>query len=169
MKLAYLIIPTLLGICAVSHGEEGSKPEPYSLKNRSVFNLSKEGRAPFWPIGWMRQKGGDLGTNQNQIAQVVEAPKFQLTGENFSVTSILLGHPSIAVINGRSFEEGQFLPVVAGDERLRVQVRAIREAGVWLQLDKQKPILVPMRRDNIQRKTTPAASQEEWTIKITRQ
>lgn len=168
MKIANNLILTLLAATGIARAEQTSI-EPYDLKNRSSFGAALESRAPFWPIGWMRPKPGAPEPETRTVAPKVEAPKFQLSSDNFNVTSILLGRPSIAVINGRSFEKGDFLPVVAGNERLRVQILDIREQGVVLQLDKQQPILVPMRRNILQKKDAPTINKEEWSIKITQQ
>ena len=171
MKLTHTLTFTLLLAGHIARAEPTAKAEDYELKRRSVVSLDKEMRAPFWPIGWQRPKDAPTqpqlgGKNVKPVA--VDALKLQLNSESFSVSSILLGNPSIVVINGRSFEEGQFLPVISDDQRIKVQVRAIREQGVWLQLDKQPPILVPMRRLTIQPKSTPQAGQhQDWAIKLT--
>ena len=173
MKLTNILTLTLLLSSAFANAETAAKAERYELKRRSVVSLDKDARAPFWPIGWQRPKDASGQPQQDgggarQI--VVEPPKLQLSSDSFTVSSVLLGNPSIAVINGRSFEEGQYLPVVADDQRIKVQVRAIREQGVWLQLDQQAPILVPMRRAQLQPKASPQIGQpQDWSIKLTRQ
>jgi hypothetical protein len=137
----------------------------YSLKNRSSFTFSVDSRVPFWPIGWQRPKEGQP-IQPVPTQKVAAAPKVKLTSEPFFVSSILLGKPSLATINGRSFEEGEFLPVKLEEQRLNVQIRAIREQGVWLQLDNQPPILVPLRRDEIRPRNIVTPGQTDWTIQI---
>ena len=87
-------------------------PEPYQLKNRSSFTGAPEGtRAPFWPIGWVHRKG------VSSVVAVLAAPKPVLDERAFRVTSILLGSgatPSLAVINGRAYSEGEFLKMPRG-------------------------------------------------------
>ena len=86
--------------------------EPYQLKNRSSFSGVAEGtRAPFWPIGWVHRKG------VSSVVAAVAAPKSVLDAASFRVTSILLGSgatPSLAVINGRAYSEGEFLKMPRG-------------------------------------------------------
>lgn len=80
------------------------KTAGYKLKNRSVFSLPETSRAPFWPIGWEKPRPGQI-TQQQQEA----APVAKLDPEQFSVTSILVGRPSMAVINGKAYSEGEFI------------------------------------------------------------
>ena len=169
MKSTSILTLALLLSCSVSRSEDTAKPEPYELKNRSSFGMDTEARAPFWPIGWQRRKDGGAEPVVHVSKAVVTEPVFRISGDSFSVTSVLLGNPSLATINGRSFEEGEYLPVSAEGKRLKVQVRAIREQGVWLQHESDQPILVPMRRTELRPKT-PAMQDtpKEWTIQLTR-
>lgn len=169
MKPTIILTLAILLSCTVSRGEDNPKPEPYELKNRSSFGMDKEARAPFWPIGWQRRKDGGAEPAIKVAKAVANEPAFRISGDSFNVTSVLLGNPSLATINGRSFEEGEYLPVTAEGKRLKIQVRAIREQGVWLQHDSDQPILVPMRRTELRPKT-PALqdAQKEWTIQLTR-
>lgn len=166
MKSSHLLSAAIL-LTSLAHGQQPAEPETYSLKNRSSFSISLDGRVPFWPIGWQRPKEGEPVRPVQTAKAAVEAPRIQLSAESFNVSSVLLGNPSLATINGRSFEEGEYLPVRAGDQRLRVQVRAIREQGVWLQLDNNPPVLIPLRRDEIRAKTAPTPGQAEWSIQLT--
>src|SRR4051812_30547834 len=75
--------------------------ERYQLKKRSVCNVDANTRPPFWPIGWVHRAGPHQ--------EVTIGPKYALDEKNFAVTSILMGPPAIAFINGRAYEEGQFL------------------------------------------------------------
>lgn len=124
----------------------GSTPAPYELKKHSSFEIAPGARPPFWPIGWVKRERG-------ATAAVSAAPKFVLDAKNFTVTSILLGPPPIAVVNGRAYEEGQIVrmarpaavgtaagassgsgPAAAGP---RVRVQRIADGEVWLQCDRQ--------------------------------
>ena len=135
----------------------------YELKSRSKFRIDTGVRDPFWPIGWKKPKASTGGAVET-IA--VETPKVQLLPGHFTVTSILLGNPPLATINGRSFEEGELLPVVYGTERLRVVVRAIRDGGVWLEYEGQQ-IAVPIHRAELGPKHAEQKAQApEFTIKI---
>ena len=139
-------------------------PGRYELKNRSSFRIDADTRAPFWPIGWKKPKA--VASVQGAGDVNSETPKIQLQPNQFNVTSIVLGNPALATINGRTFEEGEFLPVVYGTERLRVAVRAIRDGGVWLEHEGQQ-IMVPIRRQELgHRQAEQKAQPSEFTIKI---
>jgi hypothetical protein len=107
---------------------------PYELKNRSAFAKPGEiQRAPFWPIGWVKRAAYVAGP-----AAILEAPKVTLDARNFKVTSILLGagtNPSLAVINGRAYSEGEFLrmPKTPGVAPVRIRVQRIADGSVVLQ------------------------------------
>jgi hypothetical protein len=135
----------------------------YELKNRSSFKVDADARIPFWPIGFERPKIKSDGT---VAKSTVVASRIQLEPGHFSVTSILSGNPSLATINGHSFEEGEILPVVAGTERLRVVVRAIRDGGVTLEYEGQQ-IFVPMKRPELGAKHSQQKHEPvEFSIKI---
>ena len=141
---------------------EPDKAKRYELKNRSAFHLGDDARIPFWPIGFHRpDKNGGTGTTT-----FAPAPKIQLEPRHFNVTSILLGNPALATINGRSFGEGEVLPVVSGTERLRVVVRGIRDGVVALDYEGHE-ILVPMRRPELGQKQSQAqAKPTDFVIQI---
>src|SRR5688500_9631564 len=63
------------------------------LKIKSSFFVQPGSRNPFLPIGW---KGGPI------IVQPVAARQ-TTPADAFRVTSIILGSPSLTVINGRSY------------------------------------------------------------------
>ena len=165
MKTAPLFL-TLAGAALVFSAParaESEKTQGYELKNRSSFHTDEDARIPFWPIGFVRPKIKADGTS---TAPVSLAHKIQLEPGHFSVTSILLGNPALATINGRSFEEGELLPVIYGTERLRVVVRSIRDGGVTLDYEGEL-VVVPMKRPELgqkhaQEKTGPT----EFMIKL---
>jgi hypothetical protein len=136
--------------------------KPYELKNRSVFHADMDARIPFWPIGWKRP-----GQKADGVTEApVTTSKVQLEPGHFSVSSVLLGHPALAMINGRSFGEGEVLPVIYGNERLKVIVRSIRDGGVTLEHE-GKLIFVPLKRPELTSKAAqPSPEQTEFAIKI---
>jgi hypothetical protein len=161
MKPALLILTIAAVASSAAVGAETEKAKAYELKNRSVFNADLEGRIPFWPLGFVRPKAGVAVTYA-----AAPAAKIRLEPGHFSVTSILLGNPPLATINGRSFEEGELLPVIWGTERLRVVVRTIRDGGVTLEYEDQQ-ILVPMRRQEIgQKHQQQQRDAAEFVIKL---
>src|SRR3954464_7687817 len=82
-------------------------PDPstagYHLKNRSHFAVSDDTGAPFWPIGWTPTAKNTSGHSE------LSSSGFELKPEQFLVTSILVGSQSLAVINGRTYGEGENL------------------------------------------------------------
>jgi len=136
---------TLLCGVAALHAEEAApaKPDaavastvpPYELKNRSKFSADGENpRAPFWPIGWVKRKSGGVA----QTAAVPEVARVKLDEKSFKVTSILIGTgttPSLAVINGRAYSEGEFLRMPKGTTvpPVRIRVQRINDGTVILQ------------------------------------
>ncbi len=167
LVLAFAIftsVPTQAEELTGTNDAKAAKPSGYELKKRSRFGMSADARAPFWPIGWVKPKNG--GGSSNQAAPEAPAQRFLIEPHHFTVTSVLSGNPALATINGRAFGEGEPLPVVAGNERVRVVVRAIRDGGVTLQQDDHS-IFVPLRRVGIVARPADApAITPEFTIKI---
>ena len=138
-------------------------PEPYQLKNRSSFACAGEGvRAPFWPIGWVHRKG------VSSVVSALAAPKSALDEKSFRVTSILLGSgatPSLAVINGRAYSEGEFLKMPRGTAPVavaapgapapapapRIRVQRISDGSVVLQRA-EETVTVSMQRQELAQK-----------------
>jgi hypothetical protein len=116
-----------------------STPAPrYELKRKSEFTLETRARAPFWPIGWSKQG-----------AAAVVQKKVEIHDEMFRVTSILLGNPSMAVINGRSYEEGQFIRMPkAAAAQIRPRLYRIGDGQVLIQVQNQF-VPVPLRRPEL--------------------
>lgn len=135
------------------------KTAGYHLKKQSSFQVAPGARAPFWPIGWTPAA---KNTTQNEAAPPVPT----ITPEQFSVTSILLGSQSLAVINGRTYGEGEFLrpsrlgkpaegataataaPAAALPAGVRIRVSRIIDGQVILQVGAQA-ISVPLRRPQL--------------------
>lgn len=137
-KLPAVIAITLLPLAARAE-EPAAAPADYALKNRSSFNASDDTRAPFWPIGWSR-KAAD-GAPVSVAAPVAARPT--IDPASYKITSILLGSPSLAVINGRAYEEGEYLKVprakdgapapAAPKTAPRIRVQKITDSAVMLQ------------------------------------
>ena len=133
----HLMAALLLGAGAVraedaASTKAGDAP-PYELKNRSVFgSVDASARAPFWPIGWIKRKSQPAGQVQAPVG-----PKVVVDEKAFRVTSILLGSgatPSLAVINGRAYSEGEFLRMPKGaTPPMRIRVQQITDGTVVLQ------------------------------------
>ena len=148
-------------------------PEPYQLKNRSAFAATGEdARAPFWPVGWVHRQGVS-----SQVGQVVAA-KTVLDEKSFRVTSILLGSgaaPSLAVINGRAYGEGELLkmprgmavaaPALAGTSAApaaaRIRVQRISDGSIVLQQADQTVTVALQRPELVLKKSEEPLLEEE--------
>ena len=136
-RILRLTLAATLFCGSALHGEEQPTVavSKYELKNRSSFTpVSEQARAPFWPIGWVKRKKGVV------VAETHSAPTALLEDKHFKVTSILLGNPSLAVINGRAYSEGEFLRTpkakaveAATAAPARVRVQRITDGSVVLQ------------------------------------
>ncbi len=104
----------------------------YELKKKSTFTLASTRRAPFWPIGWVKPAKGEVHT------EITQAPKAKLDENAFNVTSILVGNPSLAVINARAYSEGEFIRLPKSSAPpMKVRVQQIGDGTVTLSYEKQ--------------------------------
>ncbi len=137
------------------HAEDAApaKAEPvpaYQLKKRSSFTgVPDSARAPFWPIGWVKRTTGPVVRSQ-----APSAPRVQLDEKSFKVTSILVASgttPSLAVINGRAYSEGEFLRMPKGTTAppARVRVQRINDGQVILQ-NADQVLVATLQRPELQ-------------------
>ena len=173
LRLAHLGLILSVVCRPAAHAEDAaadSKPPAYALKNKSAFNApTDDQRAPFWPIGWVKRK--PMQAAAAGPVRVVEAPKVvTLDPKNFKVTSILVGSPSLAIINGRTYSEGEFLRVpraaaaTAASPAVpapRVRVYRINDGGVLLQNQEQFLSVMLQRPELAQRKGEEALLSED--------
>ena len=133
----------------------------YHLKNRSTFTPDPHAKEPFWPIGYVHH---DVSV---QAAKV----EFTLDASQFTVTSISLGNPSVAIINGRIYSENDFVHgakkavVVSGGEAPakapKIRVARIMDGKVILACENQT-VSVPLKRqENAPHNTTEAAPSDD--------
>lgn len=152
------ILALVLGAAALTsaHGDEAA-PETagYHLKNRSTFSSPETTRPPFWPVGWTKQMA-------STPAAAAEAPAAAgpLDPDQFSVTSILLGSPSLALINGQSYAVGERIRPARRSSKDKdkdakalpanavVYVRKISDGYVMLQSSNQV-LSVPLKRPTL--------------------
>ena len=122
-------------------------PVKYELKKRSAFNLPETTRPPFWPIGWVKK-------NTTAVVAAPSGPRVTLDEKSFAVTSILTGNPSLAVINGRSYTEGEYIRS-KGKGQPRIRVLRIYDGFVQLQCEDQ--VIAPkLRREELEPKKAAA-------------
>jgi len=160
MKTAPLFLTAAVVSLSALAQAEPEKGKSYELKNRSAFHMQEDARIPFWPIGFQRPPKGFVAGPVGKVAKV------QIDPSQFTLTTVLLGNPALATINGRAFGEGEVLPVIYGNERLRVVLRSVRDGGVTLDYEGQQ-IFVPMKRSELAPKQTQQqAQQTEFAIRI---
>ena len=129
--------------------EKASAEVPkYDLKKKSAFTLATDRRAPFWPIGWVKRAS-------EVRREVTQAPKQKIDEKAFTVTSILVGNPSLAVVNGRAYSEGELIRMPKGSAPAKVRVQQVADGSVTLQQDDQT-IVIAMRRPELRDKKPDA-------------
>jgi hypothetical protein len=106
MKGSFLVFAlcSLIPLALRAASPDGPAESGYQLKKRSSFDVPKRAASPFLPIGWLKPQ------ETSQVAVAPAAPVRPVLDEkNYNLSSILLGNPPLAVINGRSYSEGEFL------------------------------------------------------------
>jgi len=102
-------------------------PAPASpVKTRSRFDVPPSQRNPFWPIGWERP-AKVVTQAAPQRPTILDVPP-----ELFSVSSIVLGQPNLAVINGRDYAEGDTIQVNVSGVPVQLTVFRITDGEVVL-------------------------------------
>ncbi|MEA3208850.1 MAG: hypothetical protein QOE70_1907 [Chthoniobacter sp.] len=142
-------------------GTTGPAVTPYALKSKSAFTLPHwDQRAPFWPIGWTKRQVGVVAT---PVVPVAPLPKIEIDEKSFKLTSVLLGNPALAILNGRTYSEGEFLrtPRSAGGAAtvstsplppgVRIRVYRINDGSVVLQFQNQL-LTIPLQRPELAQK-----------------
>ncbi len=123
------------GLISVTPLLRAQDSQGYRPKSRSIFKGTLVARDPFWPIGWTRG-----AAKSDAIA--VAAP--EIRAEDFTVTAILLASPALAVINGREYSEGQYIPLSGG--AVKAQIAAILDGRVLIRY-KAKTVSSPLVRN----------------------
>ena len=121
------------------------KVEPYVLKNRSSFGLTDEARPPFWPIGMKKRAEAAPAPTVKAGPQAPKSKIPVLKPEYFKVTGVLLGQPPLATLNGRSFSQGEMVPVVFEGQRIDLALRRVLDGGVQL-AQGENVFFVPLHR-----------------------
>ena len=76
---------------------------------------------------------------------------------DFTVTSILLNEPPLAVINGKEMAEGEIVQIVINNQKVAVQLAAVQDGQVILRYRGQN-LVVPLRRKGEPLATTAASA-----------
>jgi len=111
----------------------------YDLQRKSSFAQHEIIRNPFWPVGW--RTGGSLPEKTFTISIPPEA---------FTVSSILLSPPRLAIINGKTYEEGDFIPLTLDDRALSFRVLNILDGAVILGVS-DKAVEVKLKRKRLKK------------------
>lgn len=141
--LAALLLPIVsraqapVGSAGAAAPEDAPKAGRYELKHKSSFTLAPDRRSPFWPIGWAKGAG------------TPKAPTLKLDERAFSVTSILLGAQALAIINGRTYSEGELIRPGKDMPAQPVRIVRISDGSVTLQCEGQT-LVVTQRRPELQ-------------------
>ena len=120
-----------LGSAHASETKTQVDPGTYALQKKSTFTLAADRRAPFWPIGWVKR------ASRGPAEVTKEAPKVKFDENAFVVTSIMLGNPSLVVINARAYSEGEFIRMPKGGAPMKVRVQQIGDGAVSLAYENQ--------------------------------
>lgn len=111
---------------------------PVKVAYRSSF--SDEGlRNPFWPIGWQKTDPTP------QIA--TQGPALPISPDLFNVSSISISSSPLAVINGRSYGEGEVIDAIYNGQRIKILVVRITDGDVTLQYMNRKFVVSQRRLD----------------------
>ncbi len=121
MKTHLLIASLSFATVFVADAQDAAriKPDP-----PSSFLSTLGGRNPFWPIGFKPNSG----SKPQQVKQNITIDKFP--DGTFRISSILLGNPPIAVINGQECEPGDLIRVSVGGATLNVLLSAIGDGYI---------------------------------------
>jgi hypothetical protein len=129
-------------LCLVSFASAGrAQATIIKLQHRSEFK--DDGfRNPMWPIGWQKPANG----TQN----VSNEPQLPIGPELFNVTSISISSTPLAVINGRTYAEGEAINAIYGGQHIKILVAQINDGNVVLQylgikftVNQKRPDMVP--------------------------
>ncbi|MCX6966800.1 MAG: hypothetical protein NTZ46_03305 [Verrucomicrobia bacterium] len=95
----------------------------------SDFDAVAMQRDPFLPLGWHPP---DSATPVVKGAAAVATTESYIRPEAFVVSSISVDRLPLAVINGKTYGEGDPLPFMAGERKIVLKVYAIRDGAVTL-------------------------------------
>ena len=136
---AFFVLLVLIGSSLVSRAQTAAELGASKL---STFEIGTERRDPFVPIGWQRPASEPAPVVKG--LPVVMTTESYIRPEAFVVSSISVDRLPLAVINGKAYGEGESLPFVAGDKRIKLLVYSIRDGAVTLRYNDYK-VTCPIR------------------------
>ncbi len=136
---ALIALLILIGSSLVSLAQTA---EELGAAKLSAFEVGTERRDPFVPIGWQRPASEPAPIVRG--APVVMTTESYLRPEAFVVSSISVDRLPLAIINGKAYGEGDSLPFVAGEKKIKLLVYSIRDGAVTLRYNDYK-VTCPIR------------------------
>lgn len=103
--------------------------EDLQLERRSEADIPPAQRNPFWPVGWAKKEANTAAPSGVAVNAIDTS---FLVPARFVVSSISIGKFPLAVINGKTYGEGDLIAVNSGANRVNVQVVSIRDGKVKL-------------------------------------
>jgi hypothetical protein len=115
---------------------------------KSTFTGSGGQHNPFWPIGWVKTSEAETDDSTTAVSQ----PR----ADDFTVSTIMLNEPRLAVINGKDMAEGEVAQMTTnGGETVTVQLMAVQDGSVVLRWENQA-IVVQIHRDEDLTQASPS-------------
>jgi hypothetical protein len=111
----------------------------YTPKTKSVFSAPADAHNPFWPIGWIKM---------DNVAAGDDAAPMVPKASDFTVSTIMLNEPPMAVINGKDMAEGEISALSINGQSVVVQLLAVQDGRVILRWQNQN-LIVPIHRDEV--------------------
>lgn len=135
-----------MAVAALPNHADAQNAAGFRLKNRSVFVTAGAEHDPFWPIGWHKPNASEPSSSTS--APVRNVVEFRTDG--IVVTSILLGNPPLAVINGKGYAEGELMAQEFAGQTITVQIAAIQDGAVVLRYqDKNYTVLLRRKGEDV--------------------
>lgn len=118
----------------------------YKPLHRSLFAAVELERNPFWPVGWKPTAAPSTPT-----APATETLEVVIHPEDYALTAILLGRPPMAVINNREYAEGDFILIMPGGQKSKVQLEQVLDGKVILRYMNKEYTVILQRKESIKK------------------
>jgi hypothetical protein len=138
----HLIFAAVSALCLAALAPQARAQSSLAkLTHRSEFK--DDGfRNPMWPIGWQKPARGSENNSND--------PQLPIGPELFNVTGISISASPLAVINGRTYAEGESINALYGGQHIKILVVQINDGNVVLEylgikftVNQKRPDLVP--------------------------
>jgi hypothetical protein len=115
----------ILSLVALPALAEPSSKKVFELQRTSTFEPGSMERNPFWPIGWRKE---ETRTSAPQVSAPVIV--LDLPANHFTVSSILIGTPRMAVLNGREYAEGEMITTRIDGQPTKMKLKTVGDGFV---------------------------------------